>query len=159
VIFTRHAHKKDGSDLGVLGEWWDEMPIDGTPEAELDERVLLQGDRRRRTTKRSREYILTKSRYSAFIGTRLEAILKRHKVKEVVITGVMTSICCETTARDAFMRDYMVRFVADATGSPEERMHMATLYNLAYAFADICTTKELLFARAPFALKSYKKGK
>src|SRR3989338_7707433 len=39
VIFTRHVHKKDGSDLGILGKWWSEMPVDGTPEADIDRRL------------------------------------------------------------------------------------------------------------------------
>ncbi len=146
VIFTRHAHKKNGSDLGILGKWWDGMPTEGSPESELDLRINLPP--LKKGGRGGFEYVLTKSRYSAFVGTKLDSILKKHKVKEVVITGVMTNICCETTARDAFMRDYMVRFLADATGSPEERMHVATLYNLAYAFADVCTTEELLFERS-----------
>ncbi len=158
VIFTRHAHKKNGSDLGLLGKWWDDMPIDGTPESEIDPRVRAPSPLPPLQRWRAGggegggegDIVLTKSRYSAFVGTKLDLILKKHKIKEVVITGVMTNICCETTARDAFMRDHMVRFVADATGSPEERMHVATLYNLAYAFADVCTTRELLSGRAPF---------
>jgi len=134
VIFTRHAHNKDGSDLGILKEWWDEMPVDGTPEAEIDPQLKPL----------SNETVLTKNRYSAFYNTDLDKILRTKSVKEVVITGVMTNICCESTARDAFFRDYFVRFVADGTGSIKEEMHVATLLNLAYAFADICTTDELV---------------
>ena len=142
IIFTRHAHRSDGSDLGILGKWWSEMPVDGTKEAAIDERVLSRAPKRRKG--RSAEYILTKRRYSAFFGTDLDKILKRHKIKEVVITGIMTNVCCESTAREAFFRDYMVRFVADATGSVKEEMHVGTLLNLAYAFADVCTTSELM---------------
>ncbi len=141
VIFTRHVHKKDGSDLGILGRWWDEMPAEGTKEAEIDGRLtppLLKGG------EGGFEFIISKNRYSAFYNTELDLILKRLGVKEVVITGVMTNICCESTARDAFFRDYMVRFVADATGSVKEEMHVATLINLAYAFADVCLTEALL---------------
>ena len=134
VIYTRHAHKKDGSDLGILGKWWEEMPVDGTKEAEIDPRVSpLPG-----------ETVITKNRYSAFYNTGLFDILKRANVSEIVITGVMTNICCESTARDAFFRDLMVRFVADATGSVKEEMHIGTLLNLAYAFADVCTADELI---------------
>lgn len=134
VIFTRHAHKKDGSDLGILGKWWDEMPFDGTKGAEADERLAPA----------SGELVITKNRYSAFYNTDLDDVLRKLGVKDVVITGVMTNICCESTARDAFFRDYMVRFVADATGSVKEEMHVGTLLNLAYAFADVCTTDEII---------------
>jgi len=189
VVFTRHAHKKDGSDLGILKKWWPEMPMDGTLPAEIDERIYspppqpspLKGEGImsastlssfkgevagvdkiftssrvegagadkipspfRGEGKGGGEYILTKNRYSAFYNTKLNDILRQHKTKEVVITGVMTNICCESTARDAFYRDYMVRFVADATGSNREELHIGTLLNLAYAFADVCTTEELV---------------
>lgn len=138
IIFTRIACKKDGSDLGILGRWWDEMPMDGAPEAEIDPRLFV------RPELAEGQYILTKNRYSAFYNTDLDGVLKKLKVSEVVITGVMTNVCCESTARDAFFRDYMVRFVADATGSVKEEMHVGTLLNLAYAFADVCTTEEIL---------------
>ncbi|MBI2093012.1 MAG: isochorismatase family protein [Deltaproteobacteria bacterium] len=139
IVFTRHAHKKDGSDLGILGKWWSEMPVDGTKEAEIDPRMAPPAKKGTST-----EFIITKNRYSAFYNTVLDDILKKFNIKDVVITGVMTNICCESTARDAFFRDYMVRFVADATGSVKEEMHVGTLLNLAYAFADICTTGEIL---------------
>jgi nicotinamidase-related amidase len=146
VVFTRHVHKKDGSDLGILGKWWSEMPVDGTKEAEIDPRVAPspQPSPSRGEGEGGGEFILTKNRYSAFYNTNLDDILKKLKIKEIVITGVMTNICCESTARDAFFRDYMVRFVADATGSVKEEMHVGTLLNLAYAFADVCTTDEIL---------------
>lgn len=135
VIYTQHAHHKDGRDAGILKKWWTEIgPIEGTPEAEIDPRVRpLAG-----------EVVITKNRYSAFYNTNLEEVLKKAGVREIVMIGVMTNVCCESTARDAFFRDYMVRFVADATGTVEEEMHNATLLNLAYAFADVCTTEELM---------------
>ena len=51
--------------------------------------------------------------------------------------------CCETTARDAFIRDYRVFFVADATAAANEELHVASLKNLAYGFAYIIDTKAL----------------
>ncbi|PIR18266.1 MAG: hypothetical protein COV46_00845 [Deltaproteobacteria bacterium CG11_big_fil_rev_8_21_14_0_20_49_13] len=134
VIFTRHAHKDDGSDLGILGRWWGDMPMDGTPEAELDERLGRKPD----------EVAITKNRYSAFFNTNLDKILKEQSACDVVITGVMTNLCCESTARDAFFRDYTVRFMADATGAPTEEMHLATLRNLAYGFACIFMMNDIL---------------
>ena len=134
VICTRHAHKKDGTDLGILGKWWKEMPLDGTTDADIDERIKNNAN----------DILITKHRYSAFYKTNLDEVLQKKNVSEVVVTGVMTNLCCESTARDAFFRDYMVRFVADATASNSERMHVSALSNLAYAFADVCTTDELI---------------
>jgi ureidoacrylate peracid hydrolase len=136
VIFTRHVHKQDGSDLGILGEWWSDHSIKGTEEAEIHDSISPGPE----------DLVIFKNRYSAFYGTDLADVLQDWQVKEVVICGVMTNICCESTARDAFFRDLWVRFVADATASVTEDMHVATLLNLAYAFAEICLTEDVVRA-------------
>ena len=63
--------------------------------------------------------MVIKRRYSAFLGTDLEAILHTAGVRAVVICGLMTSFCCEATARDAHGRDFEVLFVADANEGPD----------------------------------------
>jgi ureidoacrylate peracid hydrolase len=134
VIFTRHVHKRDGSDLGIMREWWSDHSMEGTEEAEIHDSIAPGAE----------DIVILKNRYSAFYGTDLEEILRDRQVREVVICGVMTNICCESTARDAFFRDLWVRFVADATASVTEEMHVATLLNLAYAFAEICLTEKVV---------------
>jgi nicotinamidase-related amidase len=134
IIFTRHAHATDGSDLGLLGTFWEHMPEDGDEEAELDSRIKPIEE----------EKVITKNRYSAFVGTDLEEYLRKEKIDTVLITGVMTNLCCETTARDAFMRDFNVVFVADATASKNEAMHEATLLNMCYGFGDVVNTIDII---------------
>jgi isochorismate hydrolase len=56
-------------------------------------------------------------------------------VKEVIVTGVMTNLCCETTAREAFVKGFRVFFSTDATATSDLELHEATLKNLAYGFA------------------------
>jgi nicotinamidase-related amidase len=51
----------------------------------------------------------------------------------------MTNMCCESTARDAYYRDYRVFFLSDGTGSITEAMHLASLLNLAFGFAHVTT--------------------
>lgn len=136
VIYTRHVHNPDGSDLGILGEWWDDHCKEGTEGADIHDSVAPGPD----------DKVICKNRYSAFHGTDLADVLRSREVEEVVISGVMTNICCESTARDAFFRDIWVRFVADATASVTEEMHVATLLNLAYAFAEVCLTEDVLRA-------------
>lgn len=124
VIFTRHMHKKDLSDTGMLGEWWGENIIEDTLESELHESLDVgEGD-----------IVLRKNRYNAFHGTKLDEILREMGVHDLIITGVMTNLCCETTARDAFVRDYRVFFIADAMGTVSEAMHFASLMNIAFGF-------------------------
>ncbi|MFP3548713.1 isochorismatase family cysteine hydrolase, partial [Rhizobium sp. SIMBA_035] len=67
------------------------------------------------------DVVLQKHRYDAFHNTPLDTILKTirglHQVDTVLIIGTLTEVCCESTARSAYMRDYKVAFVSDATGA------------------------------------------
>ncbi|KAK9691420.1 hypothetical protein RND81_09G195700 [Saponaria officinalis] len=128
VIFTRHRHKA-GDDGGVLGEWWDgDLIIDGTAESELIPEVFSAANTRK-------VEVVEKETYSAFRNTRLEERLGELGVKEVIITGVMTNLCCETTAREAFVRGFRVFFSTDSTATSSRELHDATLMNLAFGFA------------------------
>ena len=90
------------------------------------------------------EIVLRKSKYNAFAGTDLEAELKRLAVKQLLITGVMTHLCCETTARDAFTRDLDVFVVIDGMASSSEDLHVSSLKTLVDGFAIPVTTEEAL---------------
>jgi nicotinamidase-related amidase len=85
------------------------------------------------------EKVVFKHRYSAFYNTDLETVLRCMKVEDIVVSGIMTNMCCESTARDAYYRDYRVFFPADGTGSISEEMHLASLLNLAFGFAYVTT--------------------
>jgi len=134
IIFTRHVHRADGSDAGIMKWWWQDMCVEGTPESEIHPEL----------TPLPNELIVTKHRYSAFYNTDLEILLRSKGITDLVITGVMTNMCCETTARDAYMRDMKVQFVADATATATEEMHLASLLNLALGFANVTTTSQVL---------------
>lgn len=90
------------------------------------------------------EYRLIKHKYDAFFETGLDAILRFHHVDTVIITGTATNVCCESTARAAFMRDYYVAFLSDANASFDPAMHEATLKNIDLFFGRVMTTEELL---------------
>lgn len=79
--------------------------------------------------------IIEKNQYDAFFETSLDKVLRQGGVEQVVITGVMTHLCCETTARSAFMRGYEVFFPVDGTATYTEKHHSASLLNLAHGFA------------------------
>lgn len=134
VFFTRHRHVDPTLDGGMMAEWWDDLLIEGSPDAELIPELQPQKDER----------LIEKCRYSAFFGTALEEELRDRNVGDVVIGGVMTNLCCETTARDAYMRDFRVFFLIDGTGTCSEEYHLATLRNLAYGFAYLATCREML---------------
>jgi nicotinamidase-related amidase len=134
VIFTRHVHHPDHLDSGIMGWWWQGMCLEGSPESEVHPALApLPGEKQ-----------VLKHRYSAFYNTDLETVLRCLKVEDLVVTGVMSNLCCESTARDAYFRDYRVIFLADGTGSVSEELHLATLLNLAFGFAYVTTTDTVL---------------
>jgi ureidoacrylate peracid hydrolase len=62
----------------------------------------------------------------------------------VLITGTLTNCCCESTARDAMQFNYRVLFVADANAALTDAEHAATLHSMAFVFADLYDTEEVL---------------
>jgi ureidoacrylate peracid hydrolase len=80
-----------------------------------------------------RDIVLYKHRFSGFYATDLDAILKRCDAKYLLITGCTTSICVESTIRDAMFRDYSCVLFADCTGEPlgedfQRSNHEASLF-------------------------------
>ncbi len=135
VIFTRHEHEPDNSDTGLMDLWWKGNHIyKNTWAAEITDKLPRRKD----------DMIISKNRYSAFYNTDLKEILKEQSVDHVLITGVMTNLCCETTARDAFMHDIKVFFCIDGTTTISEEMHLATIGNLAFGFAWIVTAADIV---------------
>ena len=87
--------------------------------------------------------LIIKSQYDAFYNTNLNDLLQKSKIEQVIITGVMTHLCCETTARSAFVRGYNVFLPIDGTATYNEEFHNATLTNLAHGFANITLIENL----------------
>ncbi|MCD6119571.1 cysteine hydrolase [bacterium] len=134
VIYTCHVHHPDGIDAGIMADWWEGMCIEGSPESEVaDELAPLPGEK-----------IIFKHRYSAFYNTDLDTVLRCLGVRDIVVCGIMTNLCCESTVRDAYFRDYRVFFPADGTGSINEEMHMASLLNLSFGFAFVTRVEDII---------------
>lgn len=134
IIFTRHTHHPDNLDAGIMEWWWEGMCLEGSPESEVHHDIVPL----------PHEKVIQKHRYSAFYNTDLETILRCLKIEDIVISGIMTNLCCESTARDAYYRDYRTFFLADATGTINEEMHLASLLNIAFGFAFVTTKNEII---------------
>jgi ureidoacrylate peracid hydrolase len=134
VIWTCHVHHPDRLDAGIMGWWWKGMCIEGSGESEVHNDIAPLPE----------EKVVFKHRYSAFYNTDLETVLRCLKVEDLVISGIMTNLCCESTARDAYYRDYRVFFLADGTGTINEEMHRASLLNLSFGFAYVTTVNWII---------------
>jgi len=81
------------------------------------------------------DIVIRKRRFSAFYQTDLEIILRNirgsvNQVDSIIICGTVTNICCESTARDAYFRDYKVVFGTDICSANSPESHNATLANM-----------------------------
>jgi ureidoacrylate peracid hydrolase len=90
------------------------------------------------------EVIVSKHRYGAFEGTDLDLVLRSRDIRTVIMTGVATNVCVETTSRQAFMRDYYVVFTSDCTATFSQEAHDATLHNIDQFFGEVASSEEVM---------------
>lgn len=130
IIFVRHNDSSETSQNMI--NWWGEKLEKGSDSwkiiAELDT---------------YKHIIIDKSQYSAFYGTNLDHILKAKSVDTVILCGLMTNCCCETAARDAFMRGYNIVFVNDATSTINADLHLSAIKNISFGFGCVVDTNHI----------------
>lgn len=131
VIQTRHLNSNENAKQ--MRKWWKDLIKAGDPLSEITDDL-----------KDERAVIIEKNQYDAFYETPLEAILKERNIDQVVICGVMTHLCCETTARSAFVRGFDVIFPVDATATYNKNFHLSSILNLSHGFAVIAKTREIV---------------
>ncbi|MGA1848158.1 MAG: isochorismatase family protein [Thermoplasmatota archaeon] len=127
VIATRHLGDEDGSNL--MNSWWRDNVKDN--EAEIIHEL-----------KGIPDVVFDKHHYSAFHETGLERYLEENGVDSIIITGVHTDLCCETTARDAFMKGYKIYLIADGTATSTEERHISALKIISIGFGEVLTSAE-----------------
>ena len=105
------------------------------------------------------DLVLYKTRFSGFYQTELDAALKRLGIKNLVVTGCTTSVCVESTVRDAMFRDYCPIVLEDCTAEPigytfSRSNHEASLLTIKSLFGWVSTSKEFVnaFASQPSAV-------
>ena len=90
------------------------------------------------------EHRVVKHKYDAFFETDLDAILRNNGMTTVIITGTATNVCCESTARSAFFRDYNVVFPSDCNATFDPEMQAASLKTIDLFFGRVLPLEELL---------------
>jgi isochorismate hydrolase len=131
VFFTRHLNTEQNAKL--MSVWWTDFLRETDPLSEITEELDS-----------SQGIIINKCQYDAFFETPLEALLNEKQITELVVCGVMTHLCCETTVRSAFVRGFEVFFPVDGTATYNEKFHLASLRNLAHGFAMPTLAEEIL---------------
>jgi len=132
ILHTRHANTKINAKQ--MANWWhNEILTLDNPQSAITAAIAHPNIKQ-----------IVKPQYDAFLYTDLEEDLTQAKIEQVIITGIMTNLCCETTARSAFSRGFEVFFCVDATATYNQDFHLASIRNLAYGFAHPVTVEELL---------------
>jgi ureidoacrylate peracid hydrolase len=139
VIFTRFVYRADYADGGIL--------VHELRPHLKDRRSLVKGEWDAELVDELRprpgEFVVDKNRFSAFYGTSLESILRSLDIRTLVVCGVTTNMCVESTVRDAGQRDYRVYVVRDAVGELDPERHAHALRAMAFGFAYVVDREEV----------------
>lgn len=144
VIYTMHVHHPSIDLCSLEVKMFPRLKNEGLREGSTGVEIYpeikpLSGD-----------VVIRKRRYSAFYNTELETVLRnlkgRNQIDALIICGTLTNICCESTARDAFFRDYKVVFGSDVNAALDQESHDATLRNIAQAFGRVMDSSAIIAA-------------
>jgi nicotinamidase-related amidase len=94
------------------------------------------------------EHVIDKYGYGGFSRTSLHDVLRSHRVESVIITGTVTQVCVEDTARQAFDHGYRTTIVSDAVSSRSPERHRITLDTFESHYGWVLTTDRMLEALA-----------
>jgi len=141
VIWSRHVVRPDHADVGILGITV--PPVNaGIIDEDARSSMLHDGVDLERA-----DITLKKPQFGCFHNTSLDSILRARGIDTVLIGGIATNFCCETTAREAHAREYKVLFLSDGTATFDlpnltggviaaADVQRQTLATLAFAFAE-----------------------
>jgi len=91
-----------------------------------------------------KDCVVTKHRYSAFFQTDLDLILRSRNIENLLVAGVLTNVCVESTVRDAFNRNYQPCLIADCCASYNSVEHEAAIRNIGKYFGKVSDMAEVL---------------
>ena len=142
IVFTRYTYRADFRDGGfMLREKFPMLAEARALVAGTWDQALLED-----LDARADDFVVDKNRPSSFHGTPLESYLKGLGVEEVVVCGVTTSCCVETTVRDAAQRDFRTFVLTDAVAEWDDARQRAALDTMGILFAHLLTTDGLASA-------------
>jgi len=147
VIYTRHgALLPDGRDMILRRRRRDVDAMKATDRPHLWSRGSFEHDIVDRLAPLPGDLVIDKNASSAFNGSAIDQLLRNMAIDTLVMTGMATDMCVETTSRDAADRGYNVVVVEDATATFVEEHHLAALSSLARVFAQIWDTERVMTA-------------
>lgn len=154
VVFFQEVHRPSGVDFGRELDGTEGVHcVEGQPGTDLEPslRPILDGSRP--------EFHLVKRRYSGFIGTEFDIVLRGLKADTLILIGGLTDVCVHYTFADAHQRDYYVRVVSDCVGGSSKKRHDASLDAMEYLQTGaVRTSAEIIDAFASRATQPVLEG-
>jgi len=138
IIFIKVSHSR-----------WEDSPVWLSQKRPFEKLVCSEGSwgaEFYKVVPQEADRIVTKYRFNAFIGTDLDLILRSRGIKTLIMTGVATNVCVESTARDGYQRDYYIVFLDDCTATYSLEEHKATLFNIDRYFGTVATSDQVVKA-------------
>jgi ureidoacrylate peracid hydrolase len=161
VVYLKQGHRPDLSDLGAPASphRMKHLMVGTTVTAPdgRESRILIRDtwntDILDEVKPEPGDTVVYKTRYSGFYGTELDSVLRARDVKWLIVTGATTSVCVESTVRDAMFRDYRCILLADCTGEPighqfSRSNHEASLLTIQTLFGWISSSTDVIRALA-----------
>ena len=133
VVYITDAHLPDDKEFEI----WPRHAEEGSEGAQVVEEIRPEeGD-----------YHLLKRRYSCFYATGLDALLRELGIDKVVLTGLVTNICIQHTAADAFFRGYKIIVPRDCVEAPTDEAQRSSLRYMEEMYRAEVTTSDALIKR------------
>ena len=144
IIYTKQVYRADTAVRPLILDMFTLLEKDGLREGTEGPEICKELE------PLPSDIIIRKLRFSAFYNTDLESVLRnikgRRTIDTVIICGTVTNICCESTARDAFERDFRVVFGSDITSAWSEEFQRLSLQIINYAFGWVMSSDEIMEA-------------
>lgn len=144
IVHTSHVLRPDGSNIGVMKQ------IIPSANTDLIRKGAHSAELHRDLDTVDSDVFLDKPRFGSFHGTDLEIILRSRGIDTIIVSGIATNVCCETTAREASVRDFRVFFLTDGTATfgigelTADDIQKATCATLGSLFAELSTTDQMI---------------
>ena len=159
IVYLKMGFSPDLADAGhpTSPTWLKHVPLRAGDSVESPDgrpsRILVRDcwstDIVPELTPQDGDTVLYKTRYSGFHGTELDRMLQHKGIQRVIVVGATTSVCVESTVRDAMSRDYHCLVIADTTAEPiaadaVRSNHEASLLTLELLFASVADSADLI---------------
>lgn len=141
IIYTRQVSRPDGADaMPSMRRLQEKMAADGTPIGEPDEWSSQILDA---VAPQPGDIVIEKHRWDAFFNTDLENILRNQGAERLIVAGLQTNVCVETTSRTGMMKNFQVAVPEDAVSTDGRELHFNGLDSLRILYVEVAPWREL----------------